>query len=113
MTWQDSALCAQTDPEIFFPEKGGSTKDAKAVCGRCPVVAECLDYALANDERFGIWGGTVEHERRQMKQRTDGRPPLAFRTQAVHAHMAGVPVPELATQLGVSARTIYRWIEAA
>lgn len=54
--WQERALCAQTDPEAFFPEKGGSTREAKKVCARCDVRAECLEYALANDERFGIWG---------------------------------------------------------
>ena len=66
--WQDRALCAQTDPEAFFPEKGGSTREAKKICQRCPVRAECLEYALANDERFGIWGGLSERERRRMKR---------------------------------------------
>jgi WhiB family redox-sensing transcriptional regulator len=67
--WQDRALCAQTDPEAFFPEKGGSTREAKKVCSGCEVRAECLDYALANDERFGIWGGLSERERRKLKRR--------------------------------------------
>jgi WhiB family redox-sensing transcriptional regulator len=67
--WQDRALCAQTDPEAFFPEKGGSTREAKKVCGGCEVRAECLDYALNNDERFGIWGGLSERERRKLKRR--------------------------------------------
>jgi WhiB family transcriptional regulator, redox-sensing transcriptional regulator len=57
LAWQADALCAQTDPEAFFPEKGGSTRDAKRICSGCDVKAQCLDYALANDERFGIWGG--------------------------------------------------------
>ena len=56
--WQDRALCAQTDPEAFFPEKGGSTREAKKICLGCEVRHECLDYALAHDERFGIWGGS-------------------------------------------------------
>lgn len=67
--WQDQALCAQTDPEAFFPEKGGSTREAKRVCSTCDVRAECLEYALANDERFGIWGGLSERERRKLKKR--------------------------------------------
>ena len=67
--WQDRALCAQTDPEAFFPEKGGSTREAKRVCTGCEVRAECLEYALANDERFGIWGGLSERERRKLKKR--------------------------------------------
>lgn len=68
LAWQDRALCAQTDPEAFFPEKGGSTREAKKVCNGCEVRAECLDYALANDERFGIWGGLSERERRKLKK---------------------------------------------
>ena len=66
--WQVRALCAQTDPEAFFPEKGGSTREAKKVCQSCDVRAECLGYALANDERFGIWGGLSERERRRLKK---------------------------------------------
>ncbi|WP_129338204.1 WhiB family transcriptional regulator [Cellulomonas endophytica] len=69
MGWQERALCAQTDPEAFFPEKGGSTREAKKVCVSCEVRSECLDYALANDERFGIWGGLSERERRKLKRR--------------------------------------------
>ncbi|MDP9432712.1 MAG: WhiB family transcriptional regulator [Actinomycetota bacterium] len=68
-TWQEQALCAQTDPEAFFPEKGGSTREAKKVCVGCPVQVECLEYALAHDERFGIWGGLSERERRRLKRR--------------------------------------------
>jgi WhiB family transcriptional regulator, redox-sensing transcriptional regulator len=69
LAWQSDALCAQTDPEAFFPEKGGSTRDAKRVCTSCDVKAECLEYALQNDERFGIWGGLSERERRKLKRR--------------------------------------------
>ncbi len=69
MSWQERALCAQTDPEAFFPEKGGSTREAKKVCVSCEVRAECLEYALAHDERFGIWGGLSERERRKLKRR--------------------------------------------
>ncbi|WP_425325826.1 WhiB family transcriptional regulator [Ornithinicoccus hortensis] len=68
-SWQERALCAQTDPEAFFPEKGGSTREAKKVCVGCEVRAECLEYALAHDERFGIWGGLSERERRKLKKR--------------------------------------------
>ena len=66
--WQDRALCAQTDPEAFFPEKGGSTREAKKICLGCEVRSECLEYALAHDERFGIWGGLSERERRRLKR---------------------------------------------
>jgi WhiB family redox-sensing transcriptional regulator len=69
VSWQERALCAQTDPESFFPEKGGSTREAKRVCLSCEVRSECLDYALSHDERFGIWGGLSERERRRLKKR--------------------------------------------
>ena len=69
LSWQERSLCAQTDPEAFFPEKGGSTREAKKVCISCEVRSECLEYALANDERFGIWGGLSERERRKLKKR--------------------------------------------
>ena len=69
LAWQSEALCSQTDPEAFFPEKGGSTRDAKRICSTCDVRGECLEYALQNDERFGIWGGLSERERRKLKRR--------------------------------------------
>lgn len=68
LAWQADALCAQTDPEAFFPEKGGSTREAKKVCDGCEVRAQCLEYALENDERFGIWGGLSERERRKLRR---------------------------------------------
>ncbi len=68
-SWQEQALCAETDPEAFFPEKGGSTREAKKICTGCEVKAECLEYALSNDERFGIWGGLSERERRRLRRR--------------------------------------------
>ena len=69
MYWQERSLCAQTDPEAFFPEKGGSTREAKKVCVGCEVRQECLEYALEHDDRFGIWGGLSERERRKLKKR--------------------------------------------
>ncbi len=68
--WMLEAKCLDADPEAFFPEKGGSTREAKRICATCPVRGECLDYALANDERFGIWGGLSERERRRAKRLT-------------------------------------------
>lgn len=66
LSWYADALCAETDPEAFFPEKGGSTREAKAVCAECLVRAECLDFALDTFQRFGIWGGCSERERRKL-----------------------------------------------
>ncbi len=68
LSWRQRALCSQTDPEVFFPEKGGSTKDAKQVCAHCEVREQCLQWAIAHDERFGIWGGLSERERRRYKK---------------------------------------------
>ena len=68
VSWQHKALCSQTDPEVFFPEKGGSTRDAKRVCAQCEVREQCLQWAIDHDERFGIWGGMSERERRKYKK---------------------------------------------
>lgn len=64
--WQDFALCAQTDPDIFFPEKGGSTIPATSVCSSCRVREQCLEYALSHDIRHGIWGGLSDNDRRKI-----------------------------------------------
>lgn len=68
--WQKRALCAETDPEAFHPDKGGSNREAKKVCGRCDVRSQCLQAALDNDERHGIWGGLSERERRRLRKKT-------------------------------------------
>ena len=67
--WLTRAACRGMDPELFFPERGEPTEPAKAVCAGCPVRGECLDYALTNVERFGIWGGLSERERRAIRRR--------------------------------------------
>jgi WhiB family transcriptional regulator, redox-sensing transcriptional regulator len=67
--WYERAACLEKDADCFFPEKGGSTRAAKRICQTCTVQTECLEYALANDERFGIWGGLSERERRRLKRR--------------------------------------------
>lgn len=67
LDWQDQANCVGTDPEIFHPDKGGSTRPAKTVCKRCPVRLECLNEALSQDVRSGIWGGQSEREIRRLK----------------------------------------------
>jgi WhiB family transcriptional regulator, redox-sensing transcriptional regulator len=67
-SWQDEANCLGVDPDLFFPERGASTREAKEVCRGCVVRAECLEYALANGEKFGIWGGMSERERRRIRR---------------------------------------------
>jgi WhiB family redox-sensing transcriptional regulator len=67
-TWQWQANCLGVDPDLFFPERGASTREAKTVCRACIVQAECLEYALVNGEKFGIWGGLSERERRRIRR---------------------------------------------
>jgi WhiB family redox-sensing transcriptional regulator len=73
--WQDQANCLGVDPDLFFPERGASTREAKEVCKGCVVREDCLEYALANGEKFGIWGGLSERERRRLRRQRaqDGR----------------------------------------
>jgi WhiB family redox-sensing transcriptional regulator len=66
--WQDFANCLGVDPDLFFPERGASTREAKEVCRGCVVREDCLEYALANGEKFGIWGGMSERERRRIRR---------------------------------------------
>jgi len=66
--WQARANCMGVDPDLFFPERGASTKEAKEVCRGCVVQAECLEFALENGEKFGIWGGMSERERRRLRR---------------------------------------------
>lgn len=63
LDWQEQALCAQTGADFFFPEPGSSVREAKRICAMCEMRPACLDYALSNDERFGVWGGLSEKER--------------------------------------------------
>jgi WhiB family transcriptional regulator, redox-sensing transcriptional regulator len=73
--WQDQANCLGVDPDLFFPERGASTREAKEVCKGCVVRGDCLEYALANGEKFGIGGGLSERERRRLRRQRaqDGR----------------------------------------
>jgi WhiB family redox-sensing transcriptional regulator len=76
---KDDPACAQTDPEIFFPRetdmgfgafssKYENLEGAKKVCQTCPLIKDCLEYALKNHE-IGVWGGTTEHERKLINKR--------------------------------------------
>ncbi|SDP21196.1 Transcription factor WhiB [Streptomyces sp. cf386] len=68
LDWQQEALCAQTGADFFFPEPGSSVREAKRICGLCPIRSTCLEYALDNDERFGVWGGLSEKERLELRR---------------------------------------------
>jgi len=66
--WIEKAKCRGTDPDLFFPERGESTKEAKSVCRDCPIKRECLEYAVQGVEKFGIWGEMSERERRTVRR---------------------------------------------
>lgn len=68
LTWQQFANCLGVDPDLFFPERGASTREAKEVCRSCVVRADCLEFAITNGEKFGIWGGLSERERRRIRR---------------------------------------------
>lgn len=74
MDWRHRALCRDEDPELFFPVGTGGPAlaqiaEAKAVCRRCPVISECLTWALETGQDAGVWGGMSEDERRALKRR--------------------------------------------
>jgi hypothetical protein len=108
--WQQRGLCAQTDPEAFFPVKGGPTRNGKRICAGCEVRAECLEYALSHDERFGTWGGMSERERR----------PLHREMAKVRAHRnvedylalraGGLLDSQIAARLGIRYKSLLRML---
>ncbi|AHB79585.1 WhiB family transcription factor [Mycobacterium phage Validus] len=67
--WEADALCAQVDPAIFFPEQGGSVREARRVCARCPVLDECYERAMSfSTDQEGVWAGLTKRERRKIKR---------------------------------------------
>ena len=67
--WYDEAECKGLDPSLFYPDRGDSTAEAKAVCAMCPVQVQCAEHALATMEKNGVWGGTSERQRKAMRSR--------------------------------------------
>ena len=87
----DKAACLGLDPNLFFPERGASVDAAKRVCMSCPVRAECLEFALVEVVKHGIFGGTSERERRRLRRErgiseTRPRPPCGT-TEGYNAHI--------------------------
>ena len=71
-SWMANGNCAHEPPSTFFPSDGVGVEVARKICGTCPVKEHCLEYALRNGEKFGIWGGMSERERRRiLKRRRD------------------------------------------
>jgi WhiB family redox-sensing transcriptional regulator len=68
LAWQDQANCKGANADLFFPERGASTRAAKAICRECLVREDCLEFAITAGEKFGIWGGMSERERRRVRR---------------------------------------------
>ena len=66
--WQVDANCIGEDPDLFFPDRGASTRKAKELCNSCVAQEHCLEYSIVNNEKFGIWGGLSERERRKIRK---------------------------------------------
>lgn len=66
-------ICMETDPELWFPETWLQARDAKRLCGTCPVQNECLTFALETNQSDGIWGGLTAEERRRLQGRGRNR----------------------------------------
>lgn len=66
--WHDDAACLGSNGDVFFPGLYESARQAKQICAECPVAAECLDYALETNQRYGIWGGTSEKDRQKLRR---------------------------------------------
>lgn len=108
--WQDDSLCATTDPEIFFPEKGdigNRVNEAKQICAECPVRQQCLDYAIANREEHGIWGGLSYSQRKRLYGPAEKRDYSRLDTQEIRRHYAnGLNDVEIAVHLGCSSSAV-------
>lgn len=102
LDWRGSALCAEVDPELWFPRKGEPSAPAKLLCGRCDVRAECLEYALEMNEQFGVWGGLSTKERMTLRRRQRLRHALR-RAGASLPYELDKPGCGLATQGGEAA----------
>jgi WhiB family redox-sensing transcriptional regulator len=117
--WSESALCSQSMPDVWFPEKGESAAHAKRICGRCEVQEQCLEYVMDRAQRghtdHGVWGGLSEDERRILKE--TGELPAMSPRQLARADRydlirnllhQGMTVPEVAATIGVERRTVVR-----
>lgn len=82
--WMEHAACRGVDPDLFFPARGEDQDAVKAICAACPVRFDCLDYAMVNSEKFGVWGGLSEKQRRALRRHGRPTPP-----QIVHGTNGG------------------------
>lgn len=103
-TWRDEALCAQIDPDLMFPGKGELSHQHRRICASCPVTEQCGEYAIIHDERYGIWGGLSEHQRK-IERRRRGLPRMCQYCHAQPIHETGKHTCDDCTRMVVQART--------
>jgi len=72
-TWYKDGLCLSQEQDIFFPERGASTRKAKAICRTCPVIEDCLDFFVRHEQEYGIWGGVLQNSRRILIKQKSNR----------------------------------------
>lgn len=117
--WRDDALCRQVDPELFFTAGRSDAsrnreqiRQAKSVCHLCPVASQCLAWALATSQEYGVWGGLSEEERRPLAaSRRPSSTTQETRLQAACRMKAdGVPVKDIAWQLSISVSSVKRYL---
>lgn len=106
--WMDDALCAETDPEAFFPEKGASSKTAKSICAMCDVKERCLQYALDNGFDWdGIYGGLSARERRRLRGNSETRG-AETRRRVIQMTARHMTTADIARELDLTPRQVMR-----
>lgn len=109
LRWQDDALCAQTDPEAFFPEKGGSIETAKQICAMCDVREQCLKYAMDNNFDYdGIFGGLSPRNRRKLRENRQGSS-RSKRQEVISMTARHMTTEQISEVLGISPRQVQRY----
>ena len=115
--WKIEGLCNEVGTELFYPPNDDpDTERAKRICKRCTVIDQCLEYALKNNEPYGVWGGKTPAQRRRMRsaQRVHRRVETvkARQSEALRLSRSGLSAPQVAERMGVTARTVERWKSA-
>jgi WhiB family redox-sensing transcriptional regulator len=114
--WRGSAVCRQVDPELWFPEKGGDAGTvAKRICATCPVLDDCLEFAVLAGVRDGIWGGKAPDELRKIRKRRGLSQPAAPRVPVEQIRALsgrGWLAPGIAALVGCTERSVHRVLKA-
>jgi WhiB family redox-sensing transcriptional regulator len=112
--WRQEALCAEANPDAFFPDKHESAKTAKQICAACTVREQCLDYAITNGEGVGVWGGLSASERRRIGPNSAPSHAEATRrrrdSNVLELRNAGRNAASIAVTTGLNERTVHRII---